>query len=107
MMNVEKSATSMVMKNPLTIYVCTNLRLSGGSCSGQGAFEVLKALRAQPEVKDGIVLVLESVCMGYCGEGPNVKILSGDFYHAVKPSAAAGLVAAAMAIKMGKIPVKD
>lgn len=95
------------MTNPFKIYVCTNLRLSGGSCSGQGAFEVLKALRAQPEVKDGTVLVLESICMGYCGEGPNVKIIGGDFYHDVKPGDAARLVAAAMAQQMGNPPVKD
>jgi len=97
----------MVMTYPVKIYVCTNLQLSRGSCSGQGAFEVLKALRAQPEVKDGTVLVLESVCMGYCGEGPNVKIIGGNFYHAVKPSDAAGLVAAATAQQIGKTPVKD
>lgn len=95
------------MVNQLKIYVCTNLRLSDGSCSGQGSFEVLKALRAQPEVKDGTIAVLESVCMGYCGEGPNVKILGGDFYHAVKPADAAKLVAEAMAQQMGKTPAKD
>ncbi|MCR4377124.1 MAG: (2Fe-2S) ferredoxin domain-containing protein [Rhodospirillales bacterium] len=96
----------MVMTNPVKIYVCTNLQFSSRSCSGQGAFEVLKALRAQPEVKDGTVSVLESVCMGYCGDGPNVKIIGGGFYHAVKPSDAVGLVAAAMAQQMSKSPVK-
>ena len=95
------------MANQLKIFVCTNLRLSGGSCSGQGALEVLRALRAEPEVKNGTVAVLESVCMGYCGEGPNVKILGGDFYHDVKPANVAKLVAEAMAQHKVIAPSKD
>lgn len=78
------------------IYVCTNLRLSGTSCSGQGAAAVLKALRRDPAVKNGDVAVSESVCMGYCGEGPNVKILGGDFHHGVMPTAAGDLVREAL-----------
>jgi NADH:ubiquinone oxidoreductase subunit E len=78
-------------KKPV-IYVCTNLRLSGGSCSGQGANAVLKALRAQDAVKDGRVEVRQSVCMGYCGEGPNVKIMGGAFHHEVQPEDAESLV---------------
>jgi (2Fe-2S) ferredoxin len=106
-MNAAKSSTSVSMANQLKIFVCTNLRLSGGSCSGQGAFEVLRALRTEPEVINGTIAVLESVCMGYCGEGPNVKILSGDFYHDVKPADAAKLVAKAMAQHKEKAPSKD
>ena len=78
------------------IYVCTNLRLSGKSCAGHGASGVLKALRREAAVKDGDVVVRESVCMGYCGEGPNVKILGGAFHHGVAPTAAGGLVVEAL-----------
>ena len=78
------------------IYVCTNLRLSGASCAGHGASGVLKALRLEAAVKDGDVVVRKSVCMGYCGEGPNVKILGGDFHHGVTPAAAGGLVVEAL-----------
>lgn len=74
------------------IYVCTNLRLSGASCAGQGSLEVLKALRGAPAVQDGAVVVRESVCLGYCGKGPNVKILGGDFHHAVSPDGVAALL---------------
>lgn len=78
------------------IYVCTNLRLSGNSCAGRGAFDVLKALRQQPSVEQGAVLVQGSVCMGYCGEGPNVKIIGAAFHHGVAPTDAERLVADAL-----------
>lgn len=78
------------------IYVCTNLRLSGTSCSGQGAANVLKALRLEAAVANGSVVVSESVCMGYCGEGPNVKILGGAFHHGVTPAAVEDLVREAL-----------
>lgn len=32
-----------------------------------------------------LVSVKESVCMGHCANGPNVKIIGGDFYHHVEP----------------------
>ena len=63
------------------IFVCTNLRLSGASCAGRGAYDVLKALRMNDAVKRGDVTVRESVCMGYCSEGPNAKIMGGTFHH--------------------------
>lgn len=89
-----------MIKTP-QIYVCTNLRLSGGSCSGKGASAVLEALRLQDAVKDGRVEVCQSVCMGYCGEGPNVKIMGGAFHHGVKPEDAESLVE--KALKTAKI----
>lgn len=81
------------------IFVCTNLRLSGKSCVGQGAHDVLKALRQCKAVLDGQVMVRESVCMGYCGEGPNIKVMGGDFHHGVTPESAESLVAEALAVK--------
>lgn len=78
------------------IYVCTNLRMSGASCAGQGAHEVLKALRQCARVKDGTVRVAQSVCMGYCGQGPNVKVMGGDFYREQSPGDAEALLDAAI-----------
>ena len=78
------------------IYVCTNLRLSGSSCASQGSAAVLQALRAEPAVQNGEVVVRESVCMGYCGAGPNVKVLGGDFHHDTTPADAATLVERAL-----------
>lgn len=75
-------------KRHITVYVCTNLRVSGNSCAGHKSKAILRALerRADERVVDGhpLVHVRPSVCMGYCGDGPNVKIIGGDFFHRVK-----------------------
>lgn len=92
MTNAPKLATYSIMNTKPEIYVCTNLRLSGNSCAGRGAFDVLKALRQQPQVEDGSVVVQDSVCMGYCNEGPNVKIIGAAFRHGVTPADAGSLV---------------
>ncbi|OEJ69201.1 hypothetical protein BEN30_03670 [Magnetovibrio blakemorei] len=72
----------------ITVYVCTNLRVSGSSCAGHKSKAILRALerRADERVVEGhaLVHVRPSVCMGYCGDGPNVKIIGGDFFHRVK-----------------------
>ena len=70
------------MTNPCTIFVCTNLRISGVSCAGKDSPKVLKALANACAGIDGVE-VKKSVCMGYCGQGPNVKVLGGKFYHEV------------------------
>jgi len=71
-----------------TIYVCTNLRMSGNSCANQKSKDILKALQSRADERalagGPMVKVRPSVCMGYCGEGPNVKIIGGDFHHSVK-----------------------
>lgn len=90
--NAPKLATYSSMNTKPEIYVCTNLRLSGASCAGRGSFDVLKALRQQPHVEDGSVVVRDSVCMGYCGEGPNAKIIGAAFHHGVAPTDAERLV---------------
>jgi len=75
-------------KRAATVYVCTNLRMSGNSCANQKSNSVLKALqkRADERALDGgaLVTVRSSVCMGYCTKGPNVKIIGGDFLHGVQ-----------------------
>lgn len=75
-------------KATVSVFVCTNLRMSGNSCASLKSKELLKTMqnRADARAIDGhqLVSVKESVCMGYCAEGPNVKIIGGDFYHHVE-----------------------
>lgn len=70
-----------------TVYVCTNLRMSGNSCANQKSKDILKALQSRADERalagGALVKVRPSVCMGYCGDGPNVKIIGGDFHHRV------------------------
>lgn len=94
------------MSKKLEIYVCTNLRVSGRSCAGHAAgqcgADVLKALRSQLGVKKGEIVVRDSVCMGHCDKGPNVKIMGGDFHHGVKPADVALIIAEALKLKPPK-----
>ncbi len=73
----------------INVFVCTNLRMSGSSCAGHGSKPLLKAMqnRADARTLDGhpLVKVQSNVCMGYCKEGPNVKVIGGKFYHHVTP----------------------
>lgn len=73
-----------------TVYVCTNLRMSGNSCANQKSKQLLKALqsRADERALSGgpMVKVKSSVCMGHCATGPNVKIIGGEFHHQVQLS---------------------
>ena len=80
------------------IYVCTNQRAGGASCM-KGGMDVLRALIQRAKERGGTVQVKKSVCMGYCGEGPNVKILAGDFYHGVKPEDADKILDAAETLR--------
>jgi len=75
-------------KPSTTVYVCTNLRMSGSSCANRKSKEVLKALQARADARalvgGPLVAVRPSVCMGYCGDGPNIKIMGGEFFHGVR-----------------------
>ena len=75
-------------KPAVTVFVCTNLRMSGNSCAGSQSKALLKAMKDRADVRTvedhPFVSVKESVCMGHCANGPNVKIIGGDFYHHVK-----------------------
>jgi len=71
-----------------TVYVCTNLRMSGNSCANQKSKVILKALQSRADERalagGPLVKVRSSVCMGHCGDGPNVKVINGDFHHRVQ-----------------------
>lgn len=62
--------------------------MSGNSCASSQSKALLKDMqnRADARAVDDhpLIAVKESVCMGYCAEGPNVKIIGGDFYHQVQ-----------------------
>jgi hypothetical protein len=58
---------------PPSLRVCTHLRNGAVSCAGRGSLKLLEDLR-------GLVLasglpwhVEETVCLGYCHIGPNIK----------------------------------
>lgn len=63
------------------------MRMGGNSCANQKSKAVLRALQARADeraVAGGEhVVVRPSVCMGYCDEGPNVKIMGGALLHDV------------------------
>ncbi len=64
------------------IYVCINKK-GGQACIGPKSREVFRALHKSAKDRGGDVEIQRMECMGYCGEGPNVKIHGGPFYHKV------------------------
>lgn len=62
----------------VTLRVCRNTRWGDKpSCGGRGSEHVLLAL-ADAVRRAGLdAAVEETVCLGHCGKGPNVKILPG------------------------------
>ncbi len=76
------------MSKEKRVYVCINKR-GGKACIGPKSREVFRALRqrARERAEQGgdPVEVERIVCMGYCGQGPNVKIHGGRFFHEVDP----------------------
>lgn len=65
------------------IFICANRRAGGAGCIGQGSIDVLRSLIELAKDRGGEVTVTKNVCMGYCGEGPNVKIRGGAYFHHV------------------------
>lgn len=74
------------LTNKKCVYVCINKR-GGKACISPRSREVFRALRKRAKQradKGGDVVEVERmVCMGYCGQGPNVKIHGGPFFHEV------------------------
>lgn len=65
------------------ILVCINPRSGGPACIGERSREVFRALRKRAQENGGEVEIKRNTCMGYCSQGPNVKILGGPFFHDV------------------------
>lgn len=66
-----------------TVLVCINPRSGGPACIGAASREVFRALHKRARERGGAVDVQRHVCMGYCSDGPNVKIVGGPFHHHV------------------------
>lgn len=63
----------MSQDHPISVAVCTNRRFgSRASCAGNGSLAVLAALGADPRL-----VATESLCMGFCAFGPNVRVGEG------------------------------
>ncbi|MBL4747668.1 MAG: (2Fe-2S) ferredoxin domain-containing protein [Magnetovibrio sp.] len=86
------------MKENPKVYICINARAGGVACIGQGAREVFRALHKNAKERGGFVKIERNVCMGYCQEGPNVKIHGGPFYHGVTVEDVDGILDAAEAL---------
>jgi hypothetical protein len=69
--------------------VCTNFRPGPYTCCADGeAVALLAALRAEVARRGLACAVEPSRCMGYCGEGPNVKAAPGGplLHHCRTPA---------------------
>lgn len=61
-----------------TLFVCTNRRLGAtGSCAAGGSVDLVAALRAELSRQSLHWQVAESVCLGHCADGPNLKAAPG------------------------------
>ena len=70
------------MTTRATVYICINKK-GGKACIGPGSRDVFRALHQRARERGGAVVVERIQCMGYCGEGPNVKIHGGAVFNGV------------------------
>lgn len=67
------------------IYICINKK-GGQACIGPKSREVFRALHQRARERGGEVEVQRIECMGYCSDGPNVKIHGGGVFNEVELS---------------------
>lgn len=68
-----------------TLLVCTHYRTNATlpSCARRGSEAILSALHNAVDLA-GLSICVEGItCLGYCGEGPNVRLVAGQFWHEV------------------------
>ena len=67
----------------LRVVVCVNrIRGPSGKCCGlSGAPEIAEALEAGVRDRKLKVDIERIVCLGKCAEGPNLRIVGGEFKH--------------------------
>ena len=65
------------------LFMCRNSRAGGAGCIHASAKAVFDALVAEAAKRDEDIEVLENTCLGYCSEGPNVKIYNGPVFNKV------------------------
>lgn len=70
------------MSTEQTLFVCINKK-GGKACIGPKSREVFRVLHKRARERGGAINVERITCMGYCGEGPNVKIQGGDVFNEV------------------------
>jgi len=77
-----------------TLLVCNNFRfgLTTPSCAAAGSGALIAALRAELDRRRLPWEVVESFCMGYCGQGPNLKARGGPMLHGCKADQVADIV---------------
>lgn len=80
-----KSGDSSV-RAQVTLLICNNQRQDPAmpSCAGRDGGDVLRdaMLRAAREM--GVAVTVELVpCMGFCSDGPNLRVLNGPYFHYV------------------------
>jgi NADH:ubiquinone oxidoreductase subunit E len=69
------------------LFVCTNYRANPNSpsCAARGSKDLLAYVETAMQAEDLDVLVEEIQCMGYCADGPNIRLApNGEFFHHVE-----------------------
>ncbi|MBI5166032.1 MAG: (2Fe-2S) ferredoxin domain-containing protein [Magnetospirillum sp.] len=75
------------------LYVCRHLRWHmDASCANGGADLLVEALHRELAARGLDWAVIDSVCLGYCAMGPNIKARGGPLLHHCKASKAADIV---------------
>ena len=80
------------------ILVCTNFRANPNhpSCAARGSKQLLTELTIQIQQNSLAINIEESLCLGFCQVGPNVRLVpNGPFFHAVSTEKLDDLIEAA------------
>lgn len=75
------------VKPYVSVRVCTNRRLGTDdvpSCGKRGSLEVITALEAWIAQNRLPVQVIKSPCMNACADGPNMRVVGGDWFSGVQ-----------------------
>jgi NADH:ubiquinone oxidoreductase subunit E len=82
------------------LLVCTNFRANPNqpSCAGRGSKQIMLDLALQLQQQNVKIKVEESMCMGYCKIGPNLRLApNGEFFHAVSEEKLTAIIQACQA----------
>ncbi len=80
-----------------TIMVCIKRRFDyQPSCAARGSEALAKKLEEEIAARDLPLRVHRFPCLGMCEEGPNMKVVGGDIFHAVGEAELEGVIQAAL-----------
>lgn len=68
------------------IIACTNYRVNPNnpSCAARGSKAMIAALTQKLALENIPIIVEESLCLGFCQVGPNLRLVpNGAFFHEV------------------------